>query len=77
MYRREVFLVFSFFTAMLYYYLTNVTSTDFEKNIYIKDEELGTECSQLAGMFWQLTFGNESEVINHCCSGNQASLSFS
>ena len=60
------FLSFLFFTAMVYCLrlsLCDITSTELEKNFLIKDKELGTECSQLVGMLWQQTLGNELGAI--------------
>ena len=51
---------------MLYYLwlsLCDITSTELEKNFFIKDKELGTEFSQLVGMLWQQTLGNERGAI--------------
>ena len=34
-----------------------------KKTILKKDEELSTKCSQLAGMLWRRTLGDESRMI--------------
>ena len=70
-YRREIFLVFSFLLLLLLCFtssnnhFTNITITEFEKNFFVKDKELSTECWHLVGMLWRRTFGNESEASKY------------
>ena len=60
LYKRELFLNFSFFMAMLYHFTTiTLLISPILIKPFVEDDEFRTECAQVVGMLWRWIWDNQ------------------